>query len=88
MGPDSKEQEVSSETVPVLVEVFPGRPDLREPQEPMGILGFQEPRENPEMEELQASVGSQDLPARQGLAVVLVVKERRAPRTIPPWVWE
>lgn len=79
---------MSSETVPVLEEVFPGRPDLRELQEPVGVPGFQEPRENPETEDLQASVESQDLPARQELAVVLVVKERRAPRTTPLWAWE
>lgn len=78
---------MSQETVPVPGEVFLGRSALRDPLDPMGSLGFLGQRERPVMEEDQASAGCQDLPAKQDLEVALVVRERRALRTTPLWVW-
>lgn len=73
--------------MPVPGEVFPGRLALRDPLDPAGPLGFPEGRESPVMEEHQASTGCKDLLAKRDLEVALVVKERRAPRTTPLWVW-
>lgn len=83
---DTKDQEVSRETVPVPGEVFRVRPDPRgrlDPTEPRGIL---EQRESPATEVYQGTA-VWDLLAQLDLAVTPGVKERRAPRTTPLWVW-
>lgn len=84
---DSKEQEVSWETVPVPGEVFLGRLAHRDLPDPTGPLGFLDRRESPATEEDQDSTDCKDLLAKQDLKAALVVRERRAPRITPLWVW-
>lgn len=87
MALDSEEQEVSGETAPVLGAVFRGLLGLRDRAEPAGPLGFLEQRESPATEEDQASTDFRGLLAKLDLAVAPGVRERRARRTTPLWVW-
>lgn len=84
---DTKEQEVSPETVPVPGEVFRVRPDLRDHPDPTGALDFLEQRESPATEGHQGSTDCWDLLAKLDLAVAPGARERRAPRTTLLWVW-
>lgn len=84
---ETREKEVMSVTVPVLEEVRLDHLGHGETQEPTAALVIPDQRVSLGTEAHLASMGVKDLLAELEKGVCLVVKERRATLTFPPWVW-